>query len=222
MNVKVMESTPIRRRSQSERSEATRAALVHAARPLFAEHGYAGVGTEEIVRATGVTRGALYHQFPGGKRDLFEAAYQQVEANVTEKITAQALGAPDPLAALRAGSDMFLDVCLEPEVQRIVLLDAPAVLGWERWREIAADHGLGMVEAAVHAAIEAGQFAEQPAKPLAHLLMGTLDEAAMLVARSADPKRTKAEVIATLNGILDGLARMGEIKVQAGASPSAV
>ena len=88
---------------------------------------------------------------------------------------------------------MFLDACLEPEVQRIVLLDAPAVLGWERWREIAADHGLGLIEAALSAAIEAGAIAEQPVRPLAHVLMGALDEAAMVVARAedteADPRR---------------------------------
>ena len=222
MNVNSTTSTPNRRRSQAERSEATRAALVDGARRLFAKSGYAGVGTEEIVRASGVTRGALYHQFPGGKRDLFEAVYRHVEANVTEKITTAAGAAPDPLAALRAGADRFLDVCLEPDVQRIVLLDAPAVLSWERWREIAAEHGLGMVQTGVQAAIEAGQFAEQPTKPLAHLLMGMLDEAAMLVARSADPKRTKAEVIATLNSILDGLARMVDTNVQADAPPSAV
>jgi AcrR family transcriptional regulator len=133
------------RRTQEERSEATRAKLIAAARRLFAERGYAGVGTEEIVRAAGVTRGALYHHFEG-KPQLLEAVYEQIEGELTEKIATGALGGSDPLDALRAGSEMFLDACLEPEVQRIVLLDAPAVLGWERWREIAADHGLGLVD----------------------------------------------------------------------------
>jgi AcrR family transcriptional regulator len=194
-------------RTQEERSEATRASLIGTARRLFAERGYAGVGTEEIVRAAGVTRGALYHHF-AGKPELLEAAYEQVEGELTEKIAGAALGGSDPMAALRAGTEMFLDACLEPEVQRIVLLDAPAVLGWERWREIAADHGLGLVEAALGAAMETGAIARQPLRPLAHVMMGALDEAAMLVARADDTDAARAEVGATLESILEGLARI--------------
>jgi AcrR family transcriptional regulator len=200
-------TTSVTRRTQGERSEATRAALIAAARRLFAERSYAGVGTEEIVREAGVTRGALYHHFDG-KRELLEAVYEQVEAEITQKIATGALAGSNPLEALRAGSEMFLDVCMEPEVQRIVLLDAPAVLGWERWREIAADHGLGLVEAALGAAMDAGQIVRQPLRPLAHVLMGALDEAAMLVARAEDPEAMRAEVGATLNSILEGLARI--------------
>lgn len=195
------------RRTQEERSESTRAKLIAAARRLFAKRGYAGVGTEEIVRAAGVTRGALYHHF-AGKPDLLEAVYEQVERELTEKIATGVLGGSDPMQALRAGTEMFLDACLEPEVQRIVLLDAPAVLGWERWREIAADHGLGLVEAALGAAMEAGLIARQPLRPLAHVMMGALDEAAMLVARADDTDAARAEVGATLNSILEGLARI--------------
>ena len=195
-----------RRRTQAERSDATRAALVAAARPLFAERGYAGVGAEEIVHAAGVTRGALYHHF-GGKPGLLEAVYRQIEKELTEEIVAGTLGGSDPLEAMRVAIGRFLDACLEPEVQRIVLLDAPAVLGWERWREIAADYGLGLIEASLQSAIEAGRIAEQPVKPLAHLLMGALDEAAMLVARAEDPKVAKADVTATLDRLLNGLSR---------------
>src|SRR5205809_1825121 len=111
-------------RTQSERSATTRAALIAASRKLFAERGYADVGTEEIVRAAGLTRGALYHHFDG-KRELFEAVYERIEAEVTERIAADALTGDDPVEALRAGARAFLDHCLEPEVQRIVLLDAP-------------------------------------------------------------------------------------------------
>ncbi len=195
------------KRTQAERSEATRAALIDAARPLFAERGYAGVGAEEIVRAAGLTRGALYHHF-GGKRDLFEAVYEQLEAELAQRIAEGALrgGASDPLAAMRAGAEMFLQACTEPEVQRIVLLDGPAVLGWDRWREIAAEHGLGLIEATLQAAIEAGEIVEQPARPLAHVLMGALDEAAMLVARADDPELMRTEVGRTLDALLAGLS----------------
>ncbi len=196
------------RRTQAERSEATRGALVAAARPLFAERGYAGVGTEEIVRAAGVTRGALYHHF-AGKRELFEAVYEAVEVELAQRIAAGALqaNASSPLEAMKAGTEMFLEASTEPETQRIVLLDGPAVLGWDRWREIAAAHGLGLIEATLAAAIEAGAINPQPVKPLAHVLMGALDEAAMLVARADDPEAMKAEVAGTLGAVLDGLSR---------------
>jgi AcrR family transcriptional regulator len=195
------------KRTQSERSEATREALIGAARALFAERGYAGVGTEEIVRAAGVTRGALYHHF-AGKRELFEAVYERVEVELAQRIAAGALdaGAESPVAAMRAGAEMFLQACTEPEAQRIALLDGPSVLGWDRWREIAAEHGLGLIEATLRAAIEAGAIAEQPVRPLAHVLMGALDEAAMLVARAEDPERMRAEVGRTLDTLLAALS----------------
>jgi AcrR family transcriptional regulator len=195
----------VTRGSKAERSEATRRRLLRAARRLFAKRGYAGVGTEEIVRAAGVTRGALYHHF-AGKRELLEAVYEQIEAEVSEKIAAGALVATaDPIEALRAGAEMFLDHCMEPEVQRIVLLDAPAVLGWERWREIAAGYGLGLIEGALGAAMEAGAIAHQPPKPLAHALMGALDEIAMYVARAEDPEAARAEAGTTLSALLESL-----------------
>jgi AcrR family transcriptional regulator len=209
MNVKGTDdgASPRERRSQAERSEATRTALVDAARPLFAERGYAGIGTEEIVRAAGVTRGALYHHFDG-KRELFEAVYVQIEVELAERIADGALssGAAAPLEAMRAGAEMFLQACTDPEVQQIVLLDGPSVLGWDRWREIGAEHGLGLIEATLQAAVDAGAIAEQPVRPLAHVLMGALDEAAMLVARAEDPEAARAEVGRTLDTLLAALS----------------
>jgi AcrR family transcriptional regulator len=179
------------KRTQAERSDATRAGLVAAARSLFAQRGYAAVGTEEIARAAGVTRGALYHHFDG-KRELFEAVYEQIEVELAERIATGALraSATSPLEAMRAGTEMFLLASTEPETQRIVLLDGPSVLGWDRWREIAAEHGLGLIVAT-----------------LQHVLMGALDEGAMLVARAEDPERMRAEVAQTLAALLDGLSR---------------
>lgn len=195
------------KRTQAERREATRDALIAAGRELFAERGFAAVGTEEIVRAAGVTRGALYHHFDG-KRALFEAVYERIEVELARRIAAGALdsGASEPLEAMRAGAEMFLRAATEPEAQRIVLLDGPSVLGWDRWREIAAEHGLGLIEATLQAAIEAGAIAEQPVRPLAHVLMGALDEAAMLVARAEDPELMRAEVGRTLDALLAGLS----------------
>jgi AcrR family transcriptional regulator len=207
MNVK-RNIEAVERRTQAERTEATRTALIAAARPLFAERGYAGVGTEEIARAAGVTRGALYHHFDG-KLELFEAVYEQIEIELAERIAAGALGGSvtSLLAAMKAGAEMFLLASTEPETQRIVLLDGPSVLGWDRWREIAGEHGLGLIEATLAAAIEAGEIESQPVRPLAHVLMGALDEAAMLVARADDAEQMRAEVGGTLGALLDGLSR---------------
>src|SRR5260221_2627064 len=145
------------RRTQAERAEATRGALIAAARRLVAERGYDEVGTEEIVRAAGVPRGALYHHF-GGKPGLLEAAYEQLEAESTERVARIVLGSEleSPLEAMKAGIEAFLDECAEPELRQIALHDAPAVLGWDRWREIGAANGLGLIEASLTAAIEAG------------------------------------------------------------------
>jgi AcrR family transcriptional regulator len=202
-------SRPAPRRTQAERAASTRAALIAAARRLFTERGYDGVGTEEIVRAAGVTRGALYHHF-GGKAELLEAVYERLEAESTERVARVVLGSEmeSPLEAMRAGIEAFLDECAEPELQRIALHDAPAVLGWDRWREIAAANGLGLIEASLTAAIEAGEIRELPVKPTAHLLLGALDEAAMLVARSEDPG-SRAEVTVVLLALLESFAVPG-------------
>jgi AcrR family transcriptional regulator len=193
------------------RAEATRAALMAAARHLFTERGYDAVGTEEIVRAAGVTRGALYHHF-GGKADLLEAVYERLEAESTERVARVVLGSEleSPLEAMRAGIEAFLDECAQPELQRIALHDAPAVLGWDRWREIAAANGLGLIEASLTAAIEAGEIRELAVKPMAHLLIGALDEAAMLVARSPDPA-SRVEVTAVLLVLLESFAVPGPL-----------
>lgn len=186
---------------QAARSASTRAKLIRAARTLFARKGYAGVGTEEIVRRAGVTRGALYHQFPA-KEDLFLAVYEQVEQELTQRVAGLLGEVASPFAAMHAGIRAFLEACRAPEVQRIVLIDGPAVLGWERWRDVAARNGLGLIEAAIGAAIDAGEIAPLPVQPLAHLLMGALDEGALLVVR--DPASTDA-VAATFERLLDGL-----------------
>lgn len=173
---------------------------------LFTERGYDAVGTEEIVRAAGVTRGALYHHF-GGKSELLEAVYERLEGESTERVARVVLGSEleSPLEAMKAGVEAFLDECARPEMQRIALQEAPAVLGWDRWRQIAAANGLGLIEASLSAAIEAGEIRRLPVKPTAHLLLGALDEAAMLLARSEAP-RSRDEVTLVLRVLLDSLA----------------
>jgi AcrR family transcriptional regulator len=192
---------------QDLRSAATRQRLVAAARTMFGERGYASVGTEQIVQAAGVTRGALYHQFRD-KADLFAAVAETVHAEIAHRITAgaQADGPTDPMATLHAGVRRFLEACADPAVERILLLDAPAVLGWQAWRDLADRYGLGLLQQALQAAIDAGAITRQPVVPLAHVLLGALDEGAMYIARAEDPAAARQECTAILQQLLDGLA----------------
>ncbi len=203
------EQAAVRGTRRADQSQATREALIAAAHGLFAEKGFAGVATEEIVRAAGVTRGALYHHFDG-KRELFAAVYEDVERQLVERIAASAMAsAGDPMEALQAGAEAFLDACEDPAVQRIALLDAPSVLGWERWREIGLRFGFGLVQATLQAAMEAGQIEAQPVSALAHLLLGAIDEGAMLVARASDEGETRAQVGASVGRFLEALRTKG-------------
>lgn len=202
-----MSSKPNTPRSQAARSAATRDALVRAARPRFAARGYAGVGTEEIVRAAGLTRGALYHHF-ADKTDLFAAVFEVVEGELTQRIGAavDGSGLSDPVQLMRLGARTWLDACAEPEAHRIVLVEAPAVLGWARWREVGLRYGLGLVQGLLGYAMDTGRVRRRPVEPLAHVLIGALDEAALFVAQSDAPDRARAEVVAVLEDLLTALA----------------
>jgi AcrR family transcriptional regulator len=195
-----------KRRTQVERTAATRGALVAAARRLWSQRGYAAVGTPEIATAAGVTRGAMYHQF-ADKADLFAAVAEAVETDVTQRLGEQvvASGANDPASALRAATEAWLDACEEPEVRQVLLIDGPVVLGWDGFRDLAIRHGLGLTEAMLQAAIDAGQIPAQPVRALAHVFIGALDEAAMYVATSSDRKAARAEVTEVVSLLLDAL-----------------
>jgi AcrR family transcriptional regulator len=193
------------KRTQLERSEATRAALVKSGRELFGERGYGSVGTEEIVARAGVTRGALYHHF-ADKRDLFRAVVEDLEQDVITRIGQLAIGPAGSAAeALAATMGAWLDVCEEPDVQRILVLDAPGVLGWEEWREIGHRYGLGEAMALLEAAMQEGAVARQPVRPLAHVVVGALDEAALYVARAQDRETARAEMDEVLGRLVSGL-----------------
>jgi AcrR family transcriptional regulator len=189
---------------KAEQRDVTRGALLAAARQLFTERGYAGTSTNEIADQAGVTRGALYHHF-AAKDDLFRAVFEQLEAEIAEHITREALAGSDPLEQLRLGARAFLDVCLDPAVQRVVLLDGPAVLGWDTWQEVEERYGYGLTATGVDAAIRAGLVPRQPVEPLAHLLFGALAQAGMVVARSDDPVAARTEMESAMDRLLDGL-----------------
>ena len=192
--------------TKAEQSEATRAALLEAAEALFTEQGFAETATEAVVKTAGVTRGALYHHF-ADKTDLFRAVYERVEQRVIDQVEVAVAGLTEPLAVLQRGADAFLDACLEPAVQRIVLLEGPAVLGWETWREIDMAYGLGMVTAVLEVAMQTGAIRKAPVEALAHVLLGGLNEGAMLMASSPDQPAARKRTGEALRIVIDGLAR---------------
>lgn len=193
---------------REERSEATRAQLIGTATELFAARGYAGVGTEDVVRGAGLTRGALYHHF-ADKRELFAAVHERQERELVAGIAARmadaAESASDPVELLEIGMRAFLDACLRPAVLRITLQDAPTVLGWARWREVSEQYGLGMTISALQAAMDAGALRRQAVRPIAHLLLAALAEAAQLIAHAPDPSAARAEIEPALLSLLGGL-----------------
>lgn len=193
--------------TQSERTARTRARLIGAARELFAERGYAGVGTDEVVKRARVTRGALYHHFRE-KEDLFRAVHELVEEDLSDSIQ-RALAAQSgagPMELLHAGVAAFLDHCTDPAFARIALVEAPAVIGWTDWRAVDERHGLGLIMAGLQAAMAAGAIPERPVKPLAHLLLAAIGEAGMMVAVAADSGEERARVEPALTALIDGLA----------------
>jgi AcrR family transcriptional regulator len=191
--------------TKAEQSEATRSALIAAARKLFAERGFAETSTEAVVQAAGVTRGALYHHFKD-KHALFRAVYENLEEHLMVYVASAVHNLHDPMALLRRGAEAFLDACLDPEVMRVVLVEGPSVLGWETWREIDQAYGLGLVTTALELAVRTGAIRKVPVQPLAHVLLGGLTEGALVMANADDPAAARRDVGKAITAIVDGLA----------------
>ena len=187
--------------SQQDRRDATRGALLAAGRRLFAERGFADVPADEIVSAAGVTRGALHHHF-GDKRGLFRAVFEQLEGEIVADLGRFVGEGADDLVPRALAA--FLDICERPDVRRIALTDAPAVLGWQTWREIEAEHGLGLLTAMLTDSPTVSEAT--PAPVLAQLVLGSITEAALLIAhaedRAAARKQAEAALLALYGDLL--------------------
>jgi len=192
---------------QQEQSEATRRALLDVARGQFTTYGYDGAGIEQIVKRARVTRGALYHHFPEGKKELFRTVFEELEVEIVTAVAHAAGEQTDVWETVLTGVRAFLDACMEPAVQRVVLLDAPSVLGWETWRAIDERYGYGIVRASIEASIAAGVIDPQPIDALGHMFLGALNEAALLIAKAKDPTKARDDVEQTLVRLLEGLRR---------------
>lgn len=186
--------------TQAERRAATTAALLSTARRLFGERGYANVPIEEIAREAGVTRGALYHHFKS-KDDLFAELFEALEEELVMTAARAAAAEANAWDSLRVGSRAFLEAVSQPATRRIVLLDAPAVLGWEKWREMDLKYGLGALLTGIKAAMDSGEMRSRPVAPLARMLLGALTEAAMMVGPETPPDTVADEFEALLNSL---------------------
>lgn len=175
-----------------------------AARSLFGRQGFAATTVDQVAAAAGLAKGAVYHHF-AGKEALFEAVFEAACADLARQVGEIAARTPDILEAMAAGAAAYFEACSEGETRRIILEDGPAVLGWERWRQIDAEHFGRMAPAVLSAAMERGLIARQPVEPLARLLLGAMTEAAAASAASEAPGRTGAEHAAALRTILEGL-----------------
>lgn len=174
------------------------------ARRLFAKLGYGAAATEEIVRQARVTRGALYHHFRD-KQDLFLAVLDQEQQRLAAAAAAAATAESDPWQAMMAGTAAFLDGCLDPAVQQIVIIDGPAVLGPERWRELDQSYYLGSLKQLLEMAIAQGLVYRQPVDTLAHLIFGAVHEAAFVITRAQDKEAARREVNDVLMRLFAGL-----------------
>ena len=193
-----------RPRTQAERLAVTRATLLREARLIFAASGYDAAATEEIVQRAEVTRGALYYHFKD-KRAVFEAIVEEVASEIAAAIDRRAEPVGDPLQALIEGTRAFLDACLDPAVRRIYLIDAPAVLGWHRWREIDAPHGLRSLREGVAAVLAARPDQALNVEPITFLLSGAFNEAALWIAEAKEEKTARREMDRMLVQLMERL-----------------
>lgn len=189
---------------RAEQVAQTRAALVAAGRHLFGQRGFADTSVEEIARQARVTTGALYHHFPT-KAALFEAVFEQVHRDIMAASGAAAAAAPDEVEFLARAFEVFLDAILEPAAQRILITDAPAVLGLARFTDLDERFAFAAIADRLRAARDAGRLRADDPDTLARLFLGALTRGSMLIAGSDQPKATRDEVARAVRVLLQGL-----------------
>lgn len=182
--------------------------MLQAARSLFGRNGFAEVSTGDIATLAGVSKGGLYHQFPS-KTAIFEAVVLEAESEMGRKVGKAVARESEPVRAIQVALEVFLDGYADPITQRIVLVDGPAVLGWSRWRAICLEQGSSVLLQCLESAHAHGLLPQAPTEALVHLLLGALDEAVLFVAASDDKEHAKADVMASVSGLILGPAALG-------------
>jgi AcrR family transcriptional regulator len=187
-----------------EQGQATRLQIVTTATRLFAQSGYEGTSIETVLAELAMSRGALYHHF-ASKEALFAAVLEATEADVADALVRASRGIADPVEALRAGCKAWLELAGQPAVRQIVLIDAPAVLGWKAWREIEERYSLGLLKAPLRKMAAAGRLPAHLVDVLAHMLLAALNEVALTIARADDPRAATRSGQAAARRLIDGL-----------------
>ena len=195
---------------KAEQSEATRTALLQAARELFTERGYADTATDDVAQRAGVTRGALYYHFRD-KSGLFRAVVEDLSLNVFTKVASAVQSGQGDLwdQITRAGTAAYLDACLDPAVQRIVLVEAATVLGWEERQQLDKKYGLSLIRGVLQQLMDAGLLAPQPLESLTHLVLSVEREAAMYIARADNTAAARKEMEASLERVFNSMRVQG-------------
>ena len=191
---------------RAAQGRATRGQLIQVATRLFAEHGYEGTSIEAVLSAAGVSRGALYHHF-AGKEALFEAVVSAVSEQVTAELAEVISGCADPVDALRTAGVAWISLAADPVIQRVVLVDAPSVLGWDRWRAMDDGRTLGALRALLRAVSDSGRLPSELVVPFSHMILAALDEIVLVVARAPDSAAAVAEGRMAVEALLDRLLR---------------
>jgi AcrR family transcriptional regulator len=183
-----------------DRGQATRERLIAVATELFATRGYEGTSTEAVLEQAGVSRGSLYHHF-GSKERLFEAVVERVHAQVGEATleATAAVGDADARTLLRTGYLAWVRLAGEPVVRRILLIDAPTVLGWRRWRQMEEQYGLGMLKEVLQGAVHEGRLVQELVEPFSHMLLATGNELALMIALADDVPAAQASAEAAFD-----------------------
>lgn len=189
---------------QAERRAATREAILKAGHRLFGERGFAATTIDDIAAAAKVAKGAVYHHF-ATKEAVFEAVFDSVSRDLVADIERTTRSERDVLSAMVAGTQHYFAACAKGPTCQIILRDGPAVLGWERWREIDAEHFGGKFPRALAAAMDAGLIARQPIEPLSRLLLGAVTEAAVACAGRLDLLKAGSEYSRAFKSLLEGL-----------------
>jgi AcrR family transcriptional regulator len=177
---------------RAAQGRATRSQLIEVATGLFAEHGYDGTSIEAVLTAAGVSRGALYHHF-AGKEALFKAVLEALSARITTQLTEVISACTDPVDAVRTSALGWIDLAGDPVIQRIMLVDAPSVLGWEQWRAMDEGRTASAMRDMLQAISDTGRLPAELVGPFAHMILAALDEAALVVARAPDSRIAVAE-----------------------------
>ncbi len=189
-----------------QRSEATTNLLISVGQKLFRTHGYSGISQEEIVKKAGMTRGALYHHFDG-KKGLFKAVFEDSILKIASRVKMAEKRTAQSWDNFISCTYEFCVACLDSDLQRIVLIDGPVVLGWNVWRKIDERETMGILNSHLKRLLEDEVIHPIPLEPLTHFISGAVNESILWISGTNDPRKAFEETWPSLKAILSTLKK---------------